>query len=165
MKLLLLILAVLALAAIPANAQIISFGVGPDLTFPSADLKDNVATGIGGTALAKFGLIPLIDLTAGVEYIKFTDKDITVNNLTQTGTGSAFGILFGGRVNLLMIAYAGAETGTYSFTKKKGSDETNITRGFIAPMIGVKLGMFDVGARYVSASDDSFWALRGLIWF
>ena len=152
-------------AAIPASAQIISFGIGPDLTFPSADLKNNVATGFGATGLAKFGLLPIVDLTAGVEYIKFTDKDITLNNLAATGTGSAFAVLIGGRINVLLIGYAGLETGTCSYTKKSGSNESNITRGLIAPMLGVKLGMFDVCARYVSAGDDSFWGLRGLIWF
>lgn len=165
MRLLVLCVALLALASIPAAAQVLSFGIGADLTFPSAELKDNVATGYGVTGLAKFGLLPIVDLTAGLEYIKFTDKDIKVANITETGTGSAFAFLVGGRVNLFVIAYVGAETGTYTFTKKVGSDESKITRGVIAPMLGVKLGMFDLCARYVGAGDDTFWGLRGLIWF
>ena len=165
MKPIVLSIVLLLTFALPASAQVLSFGAGADVTFPSSDLKDNVATGYGLTALAKFGLIPLIDLTGGVEYIKFTDKDITVNNLTATGNGSAFGIVLGGRVNVLAIAYAGLETGTYSFSKTAGSETTNITRGFLGPMVGVKLSMFDICARYVSADKDSFWGLRGLIWF
>ncbi len=164
MKLVVLGTLLLVLAALPASAQVVSFGIGADLTFPSADLKDNVATGYGATGLAKFGLLPIVDLTAGLEYIKFTDKDITVANLTETGTGSAFGVLVGGRVNFLVIAYGGVEVGTYSFTKKIGTDESKFTRGVIAPMLGVKLGMFDLCARYISAGNDSFWGLRGLIW-
>jgi hypothetical protein len=148
-----------------AAAQILSFGAGADLSFPSADLKDNVATGYGLTGLAKFGVLPIVDLTAGVEYLKFTDKDITVDNLTKEGSGSAFGIIVGGRLSFLVVGYVGAEFGSYSFTKKAGDSESKITRGVVAPMAGLKLGMFDLNARYVSASDDSFWGLRGMIWF
>jgi hypothetical protein len=160
------ILAVLlALAISPiATAQVVSFGIGADLTFPSADLKDNVSTGYGGTALAKFGLLPIVDLTAGVEYLKFTDKEITVDDLPKEGNGSALGFILGGRVSILAVAYLGAEVGSYSFTKKMADQESKITRGAIAPMVGLKLGMFDLNGRYVSASDDSFWALRGMIW-
>ena len=150
-----------------SHAQLgFSPGIGVNLSFPSADLNDLVATGIGGTALVKFGLIPLIDLTGGVEYIKFTGKDITVGTVTGEGEGSAFGFVLGGRVNILAVLYGGLETGTYTFNKKfSGGGEEDITRGFVAPIAGVKLGMFDVNARYVSASDDSFWSLRGMIWF
>jgi hypothetical protein len=165
MRRLILGVALLTLVTLPARAQIISLGVGADLTFPSAELKNNVATGYGLTGLVKFGVLPIVDLTGGLEYIKFTDKDITVANVTEAGTGSAFGVLVGGRVSLFVVGYVGAETGTYSFTKKVGSDESKITRGVIAPMLGVKLGMFDFCARYVGAGDDSFWGLRGLIWF
>ena len=164
MKILVLFVMVLSLASTTASSQIVSFGLGADLTFPSAELKNNVATGYGGTALAKFGLLPLVDLTGGVEYIKFTDKDITVGSLTESGTGSAFGLLVGGRMSVLAIGYFGAETGTYSFTKNVAGSESNYTKGFFAPMVGVKLGMFDLCGRYVSAGDDSFWGLRGLIW-
>jgi ABC-type transport system involved in cytochrome c biogenesis permease subunit len=165
MKLLSLVFALIMLGAVSASAQVLSFGIGADVTFPTAELQDNVATGYGGTALAKFGLLPIVDLTGGVEYIKFTDKSITVDNLTEEGSGSAFGILVGGRLNFLVVGYVGLETGTYSFTKKVAGDEEKITRGFVAPLAGVKLGMFDLGARYVSAGDDSFWGLRGMIWF
>ena len=159
-----LAMALIILASVSASSQIISFGLGANLTFPSAELKNNVATGIGATALAKFGLLPIVDLTGGVEYIKFTDKDITVSNIPESGTGSAFGLLVGGRISILAIGYVGAETGTYSFTKKVAGSENNYTKGFFGPMLGVKLGMFDFCGRYVSAGDDSFWALRGLIW-
>jgi hypothetical protein len=165
MKLLSLAFALIILVPVPAFSQVISFGLGGDITFPSAELKDNVSTGYGATALARFGLLPILDLTGGLEYIKFTDKSITVNNLPAEGTGSAFGILVGGRVNFLVVGYVGAETGTYSFMKKVAGDEEKITRGVFAPMAGVKLGMFDFCARYVSAGDDTFWGLRGLIWF
>lgn len=164
MRFFVLSLLLLAFISLPAAAQVVSFGIGADLTFPTAELKDNVATGYGGTALAKFGLLPIVDLTAGVEYIKFTNKDITVASLPEEGTGSAFGLLVGGRVSILAVLYLGAETGTYSYTKKAGSNESKITRGFFGPMVGAKLGMFDLSARYVAASDDSFWALRGMIW-
>ena len=147
-----------------ATAQVVSFGIGADLSFPSADLKDNVATGYGVTGLAKFGLIPIVDLTAGVEYLKFTDKEITINNLPEEGSGSAFGIIVGGRVSLLVVAYLGAEFGSYTFTKNIAGSKSDITRGVFAPMVGVNLGMFDLSARYVAASDDSFWGLRGMIW-
>ena len=165
MKLLSLVFALAMLAPVPASTQVISFGLGADVTFPSAELKDNVATGYGATALARFGVLPIVDLTGGVEYVKFTNKSITVDNLSAEGTGSAFGILVGGRVNFLVVGYVGAETGTYSFTKKVADNEEKITRGVFAPMAGVKLGMFDFCARYVSAGDDTFWGLRGLIWF
>jgi len=159
-------IAVVALIAVSsmANAQVVSFGIGADLSFPSAELKNNVATGYGVTGLARFGLLPIVDLTGGIEYLKFTDKDITINNIPEQGTGSAFGIIVGGRVTLLVVAYVGAEVGSYSFTKKAGDSESKITRGVFAPMVGVKLGMFDLNARYVSASDDTFWGLRGMIW-
>lgn len=164
MKVLCLTVALIMFGFVSASAQAVSFGIGADLTFPSAELKNNVATGYGGTALVKFGLIPIVDLTGGVEYIKFTDKSITVNSLPEEGTGSAFGILVGGRLNMLVVMYVGLETGTYSFTKKIAGNDENITRGILAPSLGVKLGMFDFCARYVSASDDSFWGLRALIW-
>jgi hypothetical protein len=164
MKLLSLSFAILLIASVSASSQVISFGLGANLTFPSAELKDNVATGYGGTALAKFGLLPLVDLTGGIEYVKFTDKDITVGTITESGTGSAFGILVGGRMSVLAVGYFGAETGTYSFTKKVAGTENSYTKGFFAPMVGVNFMMFDLAARYVSAGEDSFWGLRGLIW-
>lgn len=153
------------LASTPAFSQAVSFGVGADVTFPQEDLEELVSTGYGATGLAKIGIIPIVDLTGGVEYIKFTDKSITVNNVTEEGTGSAFGILVGGRLNFLVFAYVGAEGGTYSFTKKVAGSEQNVTRGVFVPQLGVKLGMFDLSARYISAAEDSFWGLRGLIWF
>jgi len=161
MKVLTLTFALVVLLSASASSQVISFGLGADVTFPSADLKDNVATGYGGTALAKFGLIPLVDLTGGIEYIKFTSKDLTAG---QTGTGSAFGILVGGRMSILAIGYFGAETGTYSFTTTIEGSDNSYTKGFFAPMVGVKLSMFDLSARYISAGNDSFWGLRGLLW-
>ncbi len=161
MKLLPLTFALLLLASVSASAQAISFGLGANVTFPSAELKDNVATGYGATALVKFGLLPLVDLTGGIEYVKFTSKDLTAG---QSGTGSAFGILVGGRMSILAVGYFGAETGTYSFTTTIEGSDNSYTKGFFAPMVGVKFSMFDFGARYVSAGNDSFWVLRGLVW-
>lgn len=165
MKLLSLTFALIMLGSVSASSQVISFGLGADVTFPLNELKNDVATGYGATALAKFGLLPILDLTGGVEYLKFTGKSMTINNVSEEGTGSAFGVLIGGRMNFLVVAYAGLEAGTYSFTKKVAGSEENITRGVVVPMAGVTLGMFDLGARYVSASDDSFWGLRGMVWF
>jgi hypothetical protein len=167
MKTLALALFLCLLFPAASRAQLgFSTGLGVNVSFPSADLNDLVATGIGGTALVKFGLIPLIDLTGGVEYVKFTGKDITVASVTGTGEGSALGFLVGGRFNLLPLLYGGLETGTYTFKKEfSAGGEDEITRGFFAPMIGANFGMFDANVRYVSASDDSFWSLRGMVWF
>lgn len=166
MKSIAIVTIMLLLLPAASHAQLgFSPGIGVNLSFPSADLNDLVATGIGGTALVKFGMIPLIDITGGVEYIKFTGKDITIGTVTGTGEGSALGFVFGGRVNILPLIYGGLETGTYSFKKEFSGGEDEITRGFFAPMVGVKLGMFDGNVRYISASDDSFWSLRGMIWF
>ena len=161
MKHLAIALAMVVLLTVPASSQIISFGLGANVTFPSADLKDNLATGYGLSGMAKFGLLPLVDLTGGVEYTKFTDKDIA----SGTGSGSAFGIMVGGRMSVLVVGYIGAETGSYTFNMKAtGADNNTYTKGFFAPMIGVKFTMFDLSARYVSAGNDSFWGLRGLVW-
>jgi hypothetical protein len=162
MKFLSFILALVLLGSVSASAQAISFGIGADVTFPSADLKDNVATGYGGTGLLRFGLIPIVDLTGGIEYIKFTSKDVGSG---VSSSGTAFGLLVGGRMSVLVIGYLGAETGTYTFTPSvAGNSGDSYTKGFFAPMLGVKFSMFDISARYVSAGNDSFWGLRGLVW-
>jgi hypothetical protein len=100
-----------------------------------------------------------------VEYLYFTGKEVTLNNLTADATGTALGIIVGGRLNLLPVVYVGLETGAYTFTKTLRGGDQDITRGFIAPMAGVNLGPFDLGLRYVSADDDTFWGLRGMLWF
>ncbi len=165
MKLFAFVLALALLCPMSASSQALSFGVGADVTFPQEDLGNFVSTGYGATGLVKFGLLPIVDLTGGVEYIKFTDEPVTVNNITEEGSASAFGILVGGRLNFLVFAYVGAEGGTYSFTKTVGGTEQNITRGTFVPQVGVTLGMFDLSARYISAGEDSFWGLRGMLWF
>ena len=162
MKILTLALLLISLATVSASSGVISFGLGANVTFPSADLKDNVATGYGATGLLKFGLLPIVDLTGGVEYIKFTSKDVGAG---VPSSGTAFGLLVGGRVSILAIGYLGAETGTYTFTPSvNGYSGDSFTKGFFAPMAGVKFSMFDISARYVSAGNDRFWGLRGLIW-
>jgi hypothetical protein len=165
MRLLIFVVVLLTLLNVSANGQVVLFGIGGDVTFPTSELKNSVATGYGGTGLVKFGLFPIVDLTGGLEFIKFTNKDINAANGTETGTGSAVGVLVGGRVSFLAIGYVGAEVGTYSYFRKVGSEESDITRGVFAPMLGAKLGRFDICARYVAASDDSFWGLGGMIWF
>jgi len=103
-----------------------------------------------------------VDLTGGIEYIKFTSKDVGSG---VSSSGTAFGLLVGGRMSVLVIGYLGAETGTYTFTPSvAGNSGDSYTKGFFAPMLGVKFSMFDISARYVSAGNDSFWGLRGLVW-
>ena len=164
MKILSVTFALILLASVPAFSQAFSLGVGANVVFPLDALKDKVETGYGATALAKFGLIPLIDLTGGAEYLIFSSKTITVNGQSGEAKANAWGILLGGRVNLIPALYAGLEVGTYSFTTEiPGSTET-IAHGIIEPLVGAKLGPLDVSARYVSAGDDSFWGLRGMFW-
>jgi len=171
MKHLSLILILIILTSVSAFSQDdapempVSFGLGANLTFPLAELKDQVATGYGLTAFLKLSVLPIVDLTGGVEYLYFTGKEVTLNNLTTDATGTALGFIVGGRLNLLPIVYVGLETGAYGFTKKLPGGDVEITRGFLAPMGGLKLGPFDLGLRYVSAGDDTFWGLRGMIWF
>jgi hypothetical protein len=76
--------------------------------------------------------------------------------LTADATGTALGVLIGGRLNFLVVGYVGLETGAYKFTKKLPAGYEDITRGIIAPMAGLNLGLFDFGLRYVSAGDDTF---------
>jgi hypothetical protein len=162
MKVFVLVFALITLLSVTASSQVLSFGLGADVTFPSADLKDNVATGYGLTGLVRFGLLPIVDLTGGLEYTKFTSKDLAGG---VPSSSTAFGVLVGGRVSVFVIGYVGAETGSYTFTPSvNGESGDSYTKGFIAPMVGVKFTMFDIGARYVSAGNDSFWALRGLVW-
>jgi hypothetical protein len=162
MKVFVLVFALITLFSVTASSQVLSFGLGADVTFPSADLKDNVATGYGLTGLLRFGLLPIVDLTGGLEYTKFTSKDLAGG---VPSSSTAFGVLVGGRVSVFVIGYVGAETGSYTFTPSvNGESGDSYTKGFIAPMVGVKFTMFDIGARYVSAGNDSFWALRGLVW-
>ncbi len=155
---------VAAKAAEPKGVKAFSFGIGADVTFPASELKNDVATGYGATALVRFDLLPIVDLTGGVEYLKFGSKTTTVNNVSEESKASAWGFLIGGRVNILML-YGGVETGAYSFSKTIAGKDESVTRGILVPMVGVELGPFDLSGRYVSAGDDSFWGLRGLIWF
>jgi len=164
MKILSTIFALILLASIPAFSQAISFGIGANVVFPLEELKNKVETGYGATVLAKFGLIPLIDLTGGVEYLKFTGKSITVNGVTGDASANAWGILIGGRVNILPAIYAGLEVGSYSFATEIPGSTENITHGVWVPMAGAKLGPLDISARYVAAEDDTFWGLRGMFW-
>jgi len=164
MKLFTITVALILLTSLPAFSQAISFGIGADVTFPLDALKDKVETGYGGTALAKFGLIPMLDLTGGVEYLKFTSKSITVNGVTGDGSADAWGILVGGRFSFIPMFYVGLETGTYSFTTDIPGSSEKITHGVLIPMVGGSLGPLDVSARYVSAGDDTFWGLRGMFW-
>jgi hypothetical protein len=162
MKVVVLVFSLITLLSVTASSQVLSFGLGADVTFPSADLKDNVATGYGMTGLVRFGLLPIVDLTGGLEYTKFTSKTLAGG---VPSASTAFGVLVGGRVSVFVIGYVGAETGSYTFTPSvNGESADSYTKGFIAPMVGVKFTIFDLGARYVSAGNDSFWALRGLVW-
>jgi hypothetical protein len=165
---LLLLLVILPAAAFSEIG--IQLGIGPNVTFPSADLGDFVATGFGGTAMAKVGLIPMIEVTGGLEYIKFTSKDITVAGTGGESEGNAWGYFVGGRANILLFAYAGLELGGYSFTSEFTApnlpgNEGKETNFFFAPMIGAGFGMFDANVRYVVADGNNFWSLRGMVWF
>ncbi len=147
------------------------FGIGANVTFPAADLSDVVATGFGGTAMVKFGLIPLVDLTGGVEYIKFTGKDITQGTATGESEGNAWGYFVGGRINIIPpMLYGGLELGGYSFSSEftvpnSGTFEGSSTEFFYAPMAGVNLGPIDANLRYVVADGSNFVSLRGMFWF
>ena len=172
MNRLLILLVILILIPTAAFSQLgIKFGIGANVTFPAADLSDAVATGFGGTAMVKFGLIPLIDLTGGVEYIKFTGKDITTGVGTGESEGNAWGYFVGGRVNILPPTfYAGLELGGYSLSSEVtvpnfGTQEGSETEFFYAPMVGVGLGPIDANLRYVVADGSNFVSLRGMFWF
>jgi hypothetical protein len=164
MKILTVIFALILLASLPAFSQGLSLGIGADVSFPLDQLADKVQTGYGATGLVKFGLIPLIDLTGGVEYLKFTTKSITVNGVTGDASADAWGVIIGGRVNIIPLLYAGLEVGTYSFTTSLPGSTEKVTHGVIIPMVGGKLGPLDLSARYVPAGTDSFWGLRGMFW-
>ncbi|MDH4069656.1 MAG: hypothetical protein OEV30_04475 [Ignavibacteria bacterium] len=167
MKRFVLLVAVAFLVSPPAFSQLgISWGLGANLAFPSSDLDNIAATGYGGTGLVKFGLIPLVDLTGGIEYINMGTKDAAGGEFCT----HAWGYMVGGRVNLLVIAYGGLELGAYSFSTKftapsvPDTDATN-TEFFFAPMVGVSLGMLDVGLRYVVADNSDFFSVRAMAWF
>jgi hypothetical protein len=167
-----LLFAVLVLIPASSSAQLgIKWGIGANVAIPSADLGDFVATGFGGTGMVKFGLIPIIDVTAGLEYVKFTGKDITQGSLTGEGEGNAWGYIVGGRISVLPpLLYAGLETGAYTFTAEftapsVPSTDNSDTKFFVGPMVGVNLGMLDANLRYVWADGNDFASLRGMIWF
>jgi hypothetical protein len=143
-----------------------SFGVGVNAAFPASDFGDFVATGYGAEGMVKFGLVPLIDVTGGLEYIKFTSKDLTIATVTGEGDGSAWGWMIGGRVNVAPFIYGGLEFGSYTFNTTILNVDYDVTHGFIAPLVGVSISPFDISARYVAAgSDQSFVSLRGMVWF
>ena len=166
-RLLILLVILILVPAAAFSALGLQFGVGVNVTFPSSDLGDFVSTGFGGTGMVKFGLIPLIDLTGGIEYIKFTSKEVPGGE----GEANAWGYFVGGRVNILPPAlYGGLELGGYSFTTElmipslPSSEESN-TEFFYAPMAGVNLGPIDANLRYVVADGFNFVSLRGMFWF
>ena len=162
------VLLIFILTIIPAMSfsQIgTSIGVGANLSFPAADFGDLVATGYGVTGMVKFGLVPLIDVTGGLEYIKFSSKDLTIATVTGEADGSAWGWMIGGRVNVAPFVYGGLELGTYTFNTTVLSIDSDVTRGFVGPLVGVAFSPFDVSARYVASGDFSFWNLRGMVWF
>jgi len=164
-----LVFLALLLTIVPAMsfAQIgTSFGVGVNAAFPSSDFGDFVATGYGAEGMVKFGLVPLIDVTGGLEYIKFTSKDLTIATVTGEGDGSAWGWMIGGRVNVAPFIYGGLEFGSYTFSTTVFNVDYDVTHGFVAPLVGVSFSPFDVSARYVAAGNDqSFWGIRGMVWF
>jgi len=144
-----------------------SWGVGANVSFPSSDLGDLASTGYGGEAMVKFGLIPLLDLTGAVEYISFSKADVGMN---VESSASAWGYMVGARMNVLVIAYAGLELGGYSFSTTLEAPSLPDADGstsqiFLAPLVGVKLGMFDAGVRYVFADNLNFVSVRAMIWF
>jgi hypothetical protein len=168
----LILLVLLVLIPGAAFSQLgLKFGIGANVTFPAADLSDAVATGFGGTAMVKFGLIPLIDLTGGVEYIKFTSKDIPAGTATAESEGNAWGYFVGGRVNIIPpLLYGGLELGGYSFNSEVTIPSLPTTEGsntefFYAPMVGTQLGPIDANLRYVVAGGSNFVSLRGMFWF
>ena len=121
--------------------------------------------------MVKFGLIPLLDLTGGLEYIKFTSKDFTIGTTTYSGEASAWGYFVGGRMTILPpVLYAGLELGGYSFSSEVSApnlptSEPSNTEFFYAPMVGGNLGPIDANLRYVVADGSNFWSLRGMFWF
>jgi hypothetical protein len=169
-KILLFVMLVVFVPALSFAQLGISWGIGPNVTFPASDLGDAAATGFGGTGLVKLGLIPIVDVTAGIEYVKFGGKDIT----TPLGTGeneiNAWGYLVGGRVSVFPMIYAGLETGAYTFSSEftipsGPSGDESATKFFFSPMVGVNISMFDANLRYVIADGNDFVSLRGMVWF
>ena len=166
MKRTLILFVLLFLIPCAAFSQL-KFGIGANASFPAGDLGDAVATGFGGTAMVKFGLIPLIDLTGGIEYIKFTGKDIAGGE----SDASAWGYLVGGRVNIIPpLLYGGLELGAYSFNTEFSApnlptQEESNTEFSYAPMVGSQLGPIDANLRYVVNNGSDFVSLRAMFWF
>jgi hypothetical protein len=171
MKRFILLVALLAILPAAAYSQLgLKWGIGANVTFPSADLGDFVATGFGGTGMVKIGIIPIIDVTAGLEYVKFTGKDITQGGLTGEAEANAWGYIVGGRLSIFPTLYAGLETGAYTFSSEftapsVPSVDDSETKFFVGPMLGANLGMFDANLRYVWADGNDFLSLRGMVWF
>jgi hypothetical protein len=158
-----LFLIVLALCIqIPASAQLgVSFGIAASLASPTGDFADAAGSGIGGAALLKFGLLPIIDLTGSVDYISFAEKE---TGQIQT-SASTWGINIGGRLNVLPMIFGGLEVGTYRLTPKvNGESQDSETKSAFAPIVGVQLGQLEGSVRYVVMKDANFFGARLGLW-
>jgi len=157
------IILLVLLVPLSANAQLgVSFGVAASLASPSGDFGNAVGNGIGGAALVKFGLLPIIDLTAGVDYISFAEKETAGFKSSAT----AWGVNVGGRVSLLPFIFGGLEIGTYSVTPKvNGQSGDSNTKSAFAPIVGVRFSQLEGSVRYVARSDANFVGARIGLWF
>ena len=163
MRRLLLLAIVLFAIQVPAMAQLgISFGLAGSFASPTGDWSNGVGSGIGGAALVKFGLLPIIDLTGSIDYISFTEKDAA----GVKSSASTWGVNVGGRFSVLPMIYAGLELGTYPLTVKVGGQSRDTeTKSAFAPIVGARFSQLDGSVRYVFMKDANFLGLRVGIWF
>jgi len=163
MRRLLFLIAFVLFIQIPAAAQVgVSFGIAAELASPTGDFGDAAGSGIGGAALLKFGLLPIIDLTGSVDYISFAEKE-TAGIKTSA---SVWGINIGGRLNLLPMIFGGLEVGTYGLTPKvNGDSQGSENKSAFAPIVGIQLAHFEGSVRYVVMKDANFYGARLGLWF
>lgn len=167
-----LLLVVLLAAASTASAQLLKFGPGLEYAAPMGSFADRVGSGIGGVGQVKFDL-PFVTVLGAVDYIKFSEKELTTNvggiPVTTKQSAEMWGLNAGATLGLLPMIYGGAEVGTYFVTERtelSGSGEDHhVTLGAIAPLLGISFGRFDVSVRYIFLKDSDFLLVRGVVLF
>jgi len=159
-------------AASTTSAQVLKFGPGLEYAAPIGTFADRVGSGIGGVGQVKFDL-PFVTVLGAVDYIKFSEKELTTNVggtfVTTKQSAEMWGLNAGATLGLLPMIYGGAEVGTYFVTERTEESGTGtdhkVTLGAIAPLVGVSFGAFDVSARYVFLKDSDFLLVRGVVLF
>ncbi len=166
MRTFLFLIVLLLLVNRPAAAQtgvsLFSFGVAASLASPTGDFGNAVGNGVGGAALIKFGLLPVIDLTGSIDYISFAEKD---NGGVKT-SASTWGFDVGGRISVFPFVFGGLELGSYVLSEKvNGKSLDSQTKSAFAPIIGVRISQLEGSVRYVARSDANFFGARVGLWF